>query len=207
MTRANRALRALYDLHIRKRLRNRTFTLISSNCNGGFILRDLGVRFNTPFIGLMVPPGDYITLCRDLERYLACDLTFLSSEESGLPYPVGKLHNIKIFFAHYASAREAETAWETRKRRVDLNNIFFLFSDRGGCTYDMLRAFDALPYENKAIFCNREYPEIASARCIPGFEHGDCVGPCYEYTGPFTWRKYYDAFDYVSWFNGDMQSG
>lgn len=203
-TRLNCFLRKPYDYYHRKKLKNKTFTLISSNCNGGNILHDLGLEFNTPFVNLFLDPDDFIKLCGNLEYYLGCELTFCDSMEQKLSYPVGILDDIKLYFMHYASREEAKSSWETRKKRVNFNDIFLLFSDRGGCTYDMLKAYDALPYEHKVVFCNREYPEFNSARYIPGFETQDSVGVCLYFKSAFTYKKYYDAFDYVSWFNGEL---
>ena len=84
-----------------------------------------------------------------------------------------------------------------------MDNVFFLFSDRDGCTYDDLKEFDALPYRNKAVFCHKEYPDIKSAVYIRGFENKDCIGNCAKYRSKFSIKKYYDDFDFVSWFNGN----
>lgn len=160
MSKINNCLRHIYNFYLRKKLKNTTFTLISSNCNGGCILRDLGLEFNTPFVNLVVAPADFIKLCGNLEYYLHCELTFIDSTKEGLSYPVGKLDDIKIYFVHYLSEADALSSWDRRRKRVNFNDIFLLFTDRGGCTYDMLKTYDALGYENKVVFCNREYPEI-----------------------------------------------
>lgn len=200
-TKINWFLRKIYNFFHRRKLKNKTFTLIASNCNGGSILHDLGLEFNTPFINLSISPDDFIRLCANLEYYLNCELTFCDTSEEDVSYPVGKLDDVKLDFMHYSSEEEARLSWEARKKRVKLDNLFFLFSDRGGCTYEMLKAYDALPYKHKVVFVNREYPELDSARYIPGFETQDCVGVCLYFKNPFTYQRYYDAFDYVSWFN------
>lgn len=204
MSRLNSYLRFFYNFQQRKKLKNKNLSLISSNCNGGCILSDLGLEFNSPFVNLSVKPADYIKLCGNLKHYLNCELIFSGAAEEGLPYPIGRLEDIKLYFVHYSSAEEAKFFWNIRKKRVDYDNLFFLFSDRGGCTYDMLKAYDALPYEHKAVFCHKKYPEIESVVYIPGFEMQDCVGVCLDFKSPFTYKKHYDAFDYVSWFNSGV---
>lgn len=34
----------------KKRLRNRDISILCNNCTGGFVLHDLGIRFNSPTI-------------------------------------------------------------------------------------------------------------------------------------------------------------
>lgn len=201
----NDFLRGFYNFYMRTKLRNKTFTLVSSNCNGACMLHDLGLKFNTPFVGLLLKPADFLRLCGNLEYYLSCELTFLFDIEE-VSCPVGALDDIKIYFIHYSSEEEAKSAWDTRKKRVNFQDIFLLFSDRNHCTYEMLKQFDALEYKHKIVFCNKEYPEIKSARYIPGFEDQESVGVCLDYVNRYSYKKYYDAFDFVSWFNmgGDV---
>ena len=180
-------------------------TLISSNCNGACILHDLGLKFNSPFVNLWIKPKDYLKLLHDLDHYMACELIF--TEEPGVSYPVGMLKDIKIYFQHYKSPEEAKQKWQERSRRMDISNIYVLFSDRDGCTYQDLCEFDALPFENKIVFTHIPYPEIGSAVYIPGWENEECVGLCSNYKSSFKGEKYYDAFDYVTWINAEKKQG
>ena len=76
-----------------------------------------------------------------------------------------------------------------------------MFTDRDGCTYQDLCAFDALPYKNKVVFTHISYPEIKSSYYIKGWEKEESVGICSEYIKPLSIKKHYDAFDYIDWFN------
>ena len=84
-----------------------------------------------------------------------------------------------------------------------MNHVYILFTDRDGCTYEDLQRFEHLPFKNKAVFVNKKYPEVPSAIYIPGFEHEDSVGICMDFKNKFTSKKYYDSFDFISWFNGE----
>ena len=181
----------------KKKLKNKDLSLISSNCNGALILHDLGVRFNSPFVNLWIKPRDFITLLKDFDRYMSMDL--VEAKEDGITYPIGKLDDVTIYFQHYDSFEEAKAKWDERKKRIDKTNLFVLFTDRDGCTYEDLVEFDSLPY-NKVVFTNKPYPEIKSSFYIKGFENLESVGHCYEYM-PGKRIKYYDQFDYVKWFN------
>lgn len=48
---------------------------------------------------------------------------------------------------------------------------------------------------------NKPHPNIKSAVYIRGFENEECVGPCMAYKSKLSYKKYYDDFDYVKWFN------
>lgn len=208
MGRLNDVLRKKINQKNINRLRNNTPSLISSNCNGAFILHDLNLQFRSPFVNLWMWPEDYIRFLRNMEYYLACELTFI--DENDVSYPVGRLEDIKIYFQHYQSEQEAKAKWDERRKRIDLENLFILFSDRDGCTYEDLKEFDSLPYKNKVVFTNKQYPDIASAFYIKGYESKTCVGACYEYVNKFSGKRIYDQFDYVAWFNegkGEMKRG
>ena len=63
-----------------------------------------------------------------------------------------------------------------------------------------LQAFDSLPYPNKVVFTHKPYPELKSAFYIKGFENEGRSGRFIYFSG-WNGEKYYDQFDYVSWFN------
>lgn len=181
----------------RKRLINTEPTIIASNCNGGFIAHDLNLRFNSPFVNLFLTPKDFIRYLKNIEFYQQQNLTFVQTEKA---YPVAKLADITIYFMHYHSEQEAEQKWNERTKRIDLNNLFVMMTERDGCEYQDLIEFDALPFKNKVVFTHKNYPEIKSAVYIQGFEDNVMVGDIFEYTG-LNGKRYYDQFDYVTWLN------
>ena len=198
----NWRLRKRINKKNRSKLSNTSFSLISSNCNGGFILHDLGLRFNSPFVNLWIKPKDFLKILSDLRTYMDAPLTFI--KEEGIDYPVALVRDARIYFMHYDTEAEAEAKWNERKKRINYENLFVLFNDRDDCTYDDLVAFDKLPFKNKVVFTNRPYPEIKSAVYIRGFENQDSVGNCFEFVPNGLGKKYYDQFDYVSWFNNNL---
>lgn len=195
----NEKARRIINFRNRKRLNNKEFSLISSNCNGAFILHDLGLRFNSPFVNLYILPKDYIKMLQDLKRYMSLEL--VEVKENGISFPIGELEDIRIYFMHYSSFDEAKIKWNQRKDRINYNNLYILFTDRDNCTHADLKYFDRLPYKNKAVFTHKPIPELKSAVYIHGFENEAEVGSCYEYMPHSLGKKYYDQFDYVSWFN------
>ena len=199
MGRINNLCRRRINKKNRSRLENHDITVFSSNCNGAFILHDLGLRFNSPFVNLYVKPDDYLRFLQKPKHYLACELKFIKDERK--THPIALLDDITIYFEHYSSEEEARTKWIDRSKRVSFDNLFIMFTDRDGCTYQNLLDFDALPYKNKVVFTHLPYPEIKSAFYLKGWEKEQSVGICSYFINKISGKRYYDSFDYVSWFN------
>lgn len=199
MNNVNQMLRKRINKINRKKLKNKDFSLICSNCNGAFILHDLGMRFNSPTVNLWMKPDHFIRFLQDIQHYLKCDMTFI--EEPNVDYPIGVLDDIKIYFQHYQTKEEAKNKWIERSKRINFDNLFIMFSDRDGCTYQDLCDFEKLPYKNKVVFTHKPYPEFKTAHYIKGWEKEECVGMCFEFKNKFSGKKHYDDFDYIKWFN------
>ena len=195
MSKINAVLRKFIDRNNRKRLINTSFSLVSSNCNGAFICHDLNLKFNSPFVNLWIYPKDFIKYLKNIKHYMECDLRFIKKND--ISYPVGLLDDIEIYFQHYDSEDDAKNKWIERTKRINLDNLFILMTDRDGCTLEDLKEFDNLPYRNKIVFTHLPYKDIQSAFYIKGFEKDECVGMCFEYINKFSGKKRYDSFDYV----------
>lgn len=91
--------------------------------------------------------------------------------------------------------------WKERKQRINWDNLFFIGSERGDCTYETVRRFDQLPYKNKVIFTHLRYREIESAFYIKGFEKESELGPILSFKDQFVKRRYLDDFDYIRFLN------
>ena len=191
--------RQLYLRKNRRRLKNKDFTLISCNCNGGHIYHDLGLRFNSPFINLRLNAKDFLTLIKNFDYYMNCELKFI--DYKGNSYPVGDLGGLVIHFVHYESEEQAFEKWNERKKRINKDNLFILFADRYHCTYEIMAEFDKLPYKNKVLFTNKKDTGFKSCFYISGFDQEESVGICSEFMKDKPWLRYLDQFDYVKWFN------
>lgn len=192
-------LRKLHKFLMQTKLKNKNFSLISSNCNGTFILKDLNLKYNTPFVNLWLYPKDFIKFISNIDYYSNLELQLENNEN--YPYPVGILNDIKIYFQHYSNKKEAKEKWEKRIKRINKNNLFILMTDRDGATKEDLIAFDNLPFKNKIVLTNKKYDDIKSSIYISGFEKENCVGNCYEYKNFLSIKRRYETFDFVKWFN------
>ena len=61
----------------RKKLKNKDFTIISSNCNGAVITSDLGIRFNSPTVNLFFYPDDYLKFVSNIKFYVEQELVLV----------------------------------------------------------------------------------------------------------------------------------
>lgn len=146
-----------------ERIRTNEFVIIANNCWGGEVYRDLNFPYNTPFIGLFIPPTCYLRLLKNFEAHISSKLTFINSskyevygslKEQNPNYPIGILSNdIEIHFLHYHNVEEAKEKWERRLKRLkENNNYFFKFCDREITDINLLLEFDSLPLKNKVCF-------------------------------------------------------
>ena len=192
-------LRHKLNLKNRKHLTNHDFTLIASNCVGGVILHELGLRFDTPTVNLWFESEDYIKFLENMSDYLQYELVEIQTDYS---YPVGLLKDIKIYFQHYANFQEAKAKWEERIKRIHWDNLYIMMVQREGCDDNMVARFNDLPYKRKVIFTAKSYPDCQSAFCIPDseVETWEVMDLC-RYKSRFTGRRWLDEYDYVGFLN------
>ena len=184
----------------RLRLKNRTPSIIASNCVGTFIYYDMKLRYQSPTINLSFDMNDYVRFLENLRWYLEQPVVPYADER--FDYPCGMIGDVEIRFNHYKTFEEAAAKWEERKKRIDWDNLFVIGVDRDDCTYDSIKRFDALPYPNKVIFTHKPYPEFKSACYLNGFEDETCVGILTSFKEQFLVRRYMDDYDYISFLNG-----
>lgn len=199
--------RAARNKKSRARLKSKDITIISSNCTGGVISHDLGLRFNSPFVNLAMRPKHFVKYLSNLDYYNSLDVNFPAELQSecwgGGHYPIGVVGNAVIHFIHFSSCEEASRKWNERKARINKDRLFIIMSERDGCTEEDLFAFDALPFENKVVFTKLPYEDIKSSFYIPGFEKERYVGVVLSFKNIFSSKRIVDIFPFVDWFNGD----
>ena len=182
-----------------KKLKNNDFSIISSNCIGMFMYKDMELPYLSPTINLSIPMNDFVKMAENLRCYMEQKITQAETKEG---YPVGFLGDVEIRFIHYGTFEEAVWKWEERKKRINWDNLFIAGVEKDGCTYETIRRFQQLPYKNKVIFTHVRYPEFPSAYYIKGFEEEKEVGVITFFKEQFFKRRYLDDFDYVKFLNG-----
>ncbi len=182
-----------------RRLKNENFSVISSNCNGMFMYYDLDLPYLTPTVNLSIEMNDYVKMVQNLKWYMEQEMR--EADDQQYKCPVGVLGDIKIHFIHYGSFEEGVLKWEERKRRINWDKLIIVGSEKDGCTYETIRDFEKLPYENKVIFTHVEYLEFSSAYYIKGFEDEAELGTITRFKNQMLKRRYLDDFDYVRFIN------
>lgn len=174
-------------------------TIIANNCIGGFISHYLNLRFCSPTVNLYIHQPDYIKMLQDFDKYFDPNAP-ITQVQTDKPFPVGDLYGCKIYFMHYNDFDDAVAKWRERCTRINKNSMYFMMTDRDGCTLEDMKAFDTLPYKNKVLFTCRERPDIGCAFYVRGFEGQDSVGQLQERM-TITGKRYIDQFDYVGFLN------
>lgn len=195
----NKIMRLILILKKRKNIRNKDLSIISSNCIGGVLYKELGLKFNSPTINLYFYPKDYIRFLSNLKYYLQLDLVFI--KEKNISFPIAMLGDIKIYFMHYQTEDEAKLKWKQRCKRVNFNNLYIIMVEKDECTEEEIAMFDKLPYKNKVIFTHKKFDKYKSSFYITGYEEKKEIGNLMEFRN-LVGEKYYDEFDFVKWFNG-----
>jgi uncharacterized protein (DUF1919 family) len=165
----------LFRAAIRRRfLKNKSFSIISDNCWGGFVYQYFNLDFKSPFIGLFIFSNDYIRLVKNLRTYLSYPLEFIDSkdslyiqqmEEHGTfnTYPIALLGDVEIHFLHYVNEGIARDKWDRRVKRVNFNNLIVKFCDRDLATDEHINEFLKLSYKRKICLTNNN---VSTVGCI-----------------------------------------
>ena len=66
----------------RRRLKNKNFTIICDNCWAGKVYQELGLPYQTPFVGMFVFSPDYIKMLKNIKYYLSGDISLQFVRES-----------------------------------------------------------------------------------------------------------------------------
>lgn len=196
----NKLLRYFINQRNRKRLKNKSFSLLCNNCAGGILSHDLGLQFRSPTINLFFYHDHFLRFCENLDYYLKQELIICENPQHKpeIEYPVCLLGDLELHFLHYSSFAEAKEKWDSRAGRINKENLFIMWVFRELEDVELLKRFDSLPYKYKVAFTEREFPEYPSTFCIPDGEEG--WSGLTIFSGLNGKRKI-DQFDYVGWFN------
>ena len=184
----------------RNRLKNTDFTLLASNCLGGIIYHELGVRFDSPTINIRMDSPDFIRFVSDIHRYLDAELLFVETDE---PFPVAILDDIKIYFVHYKTNDEAKEKWEERKKRIHWDSIYILTNDADGVTTSDLDRLKSIEYaKGIAVFSAKDYEGYDFIYKMPSQRDGKMIN--YMQVNKMRGLREFELhFDYVGWLNGN----
>lgn len=195
---------------------NTDVTLITQNCIGGVIYSNLGMPFLSPTINLFIEDNNFVKLIYNLPYYISLQAEaeidcFVDPINNNIHYPKIKVGDIEICALHYKDCNEAIAAWNRRKERVNLSNVYVIgnsWNSHG--SIKIINQILDCPYKS-VVFVTKEIFNEESEKtknCIilqDDFWYLDERGivrpnitdfiPCSEY-------KYFEKrFDFMKWLN------
>lgn len=185
------------------RINNNNFSIICCNCMAGIIYHNLDQKFLSPTINTMIPSGYFVKFISNIKYYLNQELIFidgpliLNGEEVNCP--VAKLDDIMIYFTHYNTKEDALEKWNSRKKRVNYDNMYIIFNDRDGVTKEMLDNFDTSIFKNVVMFTSKDEFDYPFSFKLSEKDIGN-INFKKNITGL---RIFEEKFDYVSFLNSN----
>lgn len=137
-------------------------SIISDDCWGVGVYHKLGIKYNSPFIGLVIEVEDYLRLCSDFDMYMNIEPQIFND------YSI-ILDDVHIKFGHRKPGQKIGDLVDNYKRRVDrissnkLFKIGELYQESGRYRFtpedfiSHLTKFYKLPIEHKISFTRIKY--------------------------------------------------
>lgn len=141
-----------FTLEKYRRLQRSRLSIFSRNCFGGLISNALGLPFRSPTVNITIADEDFVRFMRHPRIYMEEELIFSSkkfNEYNGYDVATFICRDIPVVMSHYPDFDDAVRKWEDRKRRINWDNIFVTMMTNSP---ELLRQFDALPYDKKICF-------------------------------------------------------
>ena len=195
--------RKCYYKKYQKRLKNKSPSLITSDCLGGIIYHNLGLKFMSPTINLYIEPKEFVTFVHNLKGFMESDVIEIKAENK--KFPVGQIEyngkKVTLNFMHYNSFEEAKNKWDERKLRIDYSNIYIaqIIVD---ATKEDFEAFESLPYENKILITKENLTNSKNVTTLKIFSKKKYKpGEGFHYKNWFSIKRHIDEWDYVEFLN------
>ena len=194
----------------KRRLSNKDFTLITQNCVGGVMYSTLGLEFLSPTINMFIEDENFVKLVENLEYYMSVPATakqdrYVDPIDNSIVYPKIQIDDIELCCLHYKDCNDAIAAWERRRKRVNLENVFVIANTWN--MHDNNRLIERITKTKykTVIFTDGNYPFKECIKLKGDFWTKDKRGiirPNLTDYDKYTGYKYYEEqFDFVDWLN------
>ena len=193
---------------VQSRIKNRDFTIITSNCCGGWIYHMLGMRFDSPTINMWINKKEFCRFASNLPYYLSQELRFYQKETRKCPCALlGDGEDaVSIDFVHYKTKEEAAKKWNERKERIHWDNLFIITCDDIGTTAEDFALLNNVDCKRKVVFTSREHPEIEDSFVLHTMKRYENAARMQIVRHPITgYRSWEREFDYPAWLNGETE--
>lgn len=189
---------------MRKKLNNKNVTFLCPNCIGGILFHDLGLKFLSPTVNLMMSQNDFIDFVLNLDEYLNGYFDFFKHNEYDCPCAYLKAKGQKdiiIHFTHYKDQKTAVEKWKERTKRIQRDNIFVFLTERDGITREQIESLKRLNVKGLVVFTANNYDDIPYCVQIKKYKKCGEVGNILKKSYFNDSREYEKYFDFVKWFN------
>ena len=206
----NHLIRKLIVKKFQIQNKNKDFTLIAQNCIGGVIYSDLNMEFRSPTINMFIEDENFVKLCENVAHYMRVEpepITdrFVDPVDESIVYPKIKVDDIELCCLHYKDCEDAIRAWNRRRARVNLNNVYVIANtwnlhDR----VDLIERLTRLEYKT-IIFSEKKY-DYPQCLQLPGdfwkLDSRYIIRPNITDMIPNSNYKYFEKFfNFVKWLN------
>ena len=205
----------IYNRFYRRENHQEHITLLSQNCVGGVLYHMLGLPFDSPTINMFIENENFVKMAENPQHYFSVDAEpdeecHIDRKDASLVYPTIKVDDIVLCCQHYKNCADAVAAWNKRRLRVDVHNLFVI-----ACSWnldentDFVKRIDALPYP-KVIFTMDDF-DFPSCVRLKGAKwqknsYGVVKPTLTGYDGLSGKRHFVDEFDFVKWINAERRS-
>lgn len=163
-----------FDFKLYIKVLENNITIIANNCWGVLTYDSLEMKYNSPFINMLISEDDYLRLLSDFKQYMYQPLIMKKDRDIFGP-PIAMLGDVEIILTHYLSFEEGKKCWDRRKQRINYNNLFFQIATQ---REDVAKRFCSLPLKNKVCFYDKKTDggkgivSVQEYNMTPGFSYG-----------------------------------
>lgn len=187
------------------KLKNRDFTIISSNCVGGVIYHDLGMKFLTPTINLNFKSlQDFIFYVQNIEDFQNAELIEITDSE--YDFPVGRLlsnsgKSVVINFMHYKSFEEAKRKWFERSNRINFENLYVIIECRFKLDEATANMINDIKFKKRILTSPINENLIDDVCILDIYDENYAPGKSLVYPHFYSLRRYFYKMNYIKFFN------
>jgi uncharacterized protein (DUF1919 family) len=195
-----RKIRTALARAISQQLLPKSFCIISDDCWGGQLYRQLRLQYATPTAGLWIEPKEYLDFLNNMLQRKKHSLEFLPSDKG---YPLATCLGSTLHFMHYSSEEEARDKFTRRFDRINWNRILVKIDfGKPGYTTEDIERWNNIRLANSIAF-------YSSATHLPnsGVFNGILI-PDWVIDGAAMFditRKYFNIFAWVK--SGNVSNG